>query len=187
MGTETAAHVELSTLEIASPNYIYGVKYQPTLPRQFQSIVDQLSIRREDFTFVDFGSGKGLALLLAAEAGFGRVIGIEFSPQLNAIAESNVLAFQRSTPRAGRIRCICGDAVSFAILDTPLICYFFNPFQEPVMRTVLGNIERSLAASPRPVYFVYRSARLADLIDASPTWRREFELSPYIVWRAQPG
>src|SRR5713226_561215 len=41
-------------------------------------------------TFVDLGCGKGRALILAHEAGFRNLIGVEMSPKLAAAARSNL-------------------------------------------------------------------------------------------------
>jgi hypothetical protein len=57
----------LSDLNIPSPNRIYGKDYSGVAPERFLAILSSLNLRFEDFTFIDFGSGKGRALLLASE------------------------------------------------------------------------------------------------------------------------
>jgi tRNA G46 methylase TrmB len=47
-------------------------------------MVSRLNISFEDFTFFDFGSGKGRALHLASEFPFKNIIGVEFSSKLHA-------------------------------------------------------------------------------------------------------
>jgi predicted RNA methylase len=42
------------------------------------------------FSFVDFGSGKGRVLLVASHYPFREVVGVEFSPELQKIAEGNI-------------------------------------------------------------------------------------------------
>ncbi|MBZ5489392.1 MAG: class I SAM-dependent methyltransferase [Acidobacteriia bacterium] len=44
----------------------------------------------QDFTFIDLGSGKGRALLMAAQYGFKRIIGVEFMPELHRVAQENI-------------------------------------------------------------------------------------------------
>jgi hypothetical protein len=56
----------LSDLDIPSPNWIEGNDYLPIEPERFKRVLASLDITFEDFTFVDFGSGKGRALLLAS-------------------------------------------------------------------------------------------------------------------------
>ena len=58
--------------------------------------------RRHD-VFLDLGAGKGRMLLAASRYPFRRVIGVELSDRLAAIARSNVAAF-RLRARSGRGR-----------------------------------------------------------------------------------
>ena len=52
-------------------------------PARFRKVLASLQIAFHDYTFIDFGSGKGRALLLASEFPFKRIIGLEFSPELH--------------------------------------------------------------------------------------------------------
>jgi len=123
-------------------------EYQPIEPEIFREIFRQLEIEFERFTFVDIGSGKGRALLLAAEYRFRRIVGIELLPELHEIATGNVA-------HDGRIELICGDAAGFAFPRDPLIVYFFNPLPETGLREVLRNLEVSVRELPRLVYVIY--------------------------------
>lgn len=69
----------LSDLDIPSPNWIYGRNYAGIEPERFFAILESMSIPFEEFVFIDFGSGKGRALLMASEYPFKKIIGIEFS------------------------------------------------------------------------------------------------------------
>jgi hypothetical protein len=123
-------------------------EYQPIEPEIFREILRQLEIEFARFTFVDIGSGKGRALLLAAECPFRRIIGIELLPELHEIAVGNVA-------HDGRIELICGDAAGFGFPLEPLVVYFFNPLPETGLREVMRNLEGSVREGPRPVYVIY--------------------------------
>lgn len=123
-------------------------EYQPIEPEIFREIFGQLDIEYERFTFVDIGSGKGRALLLAAEYPFRRIVGVELLGELHQIAVGNVA-------HDGRIELICGDAAQFSFPREPLVVYFFNPLPETGLREVVRNLERSVRESPRQVYVVY--------------------------------
>src|SRR6266545_6853727 len=45
--------------------------YQPVHPGAFREFLGHLPADRQEMTFVDYGSGRGRALFLAAEHGFG--------------------------------------------------------------------------------------------------------------------
>jgi hypothetical protein len=80
----------LSDLDIPSPNWFDANDYAAIEPLRFKRVLAKLNIAFEDYTFVDYGSGKGRALLLASEFPFKRIIGLEFSPELHSIAEDNI-------------------------------------------------------------------------------------------------
>jgi hypothetical protein len=44
----------------------------------------------QDFTFIDLGSGKGRVLLMASDYPFKRIIGVEFMPELQRVAQENI-------------------------------------------------------------------------------------------------
>lgn len=123
-------------------------EYQPIEVEIFREMFAQLDIQFERFTFVDIGSGKGRALLLAAEYPFRRIVGVELLPELHAIAEENVA-------QDARIELECGDAAQFVFPAEPLVVYFFHPLPEPGFRDVVGNLQTSIRELPRPVYVVY--------------------------------
>ena len=123
-------------------------EYQPIEPEIFREIFGQLEIEYERFTFVDIGSGKGRALLLAAEYPFRRIVGVELLPDLHEIAAGNVA-------HDGRIELIRGDAAEFAFPLEPLVVYFFNPLPEMGLREVVKNLGGSVRESPRTVYVIY--------------------------------
>ena len=72
----------LSDLNIPSSNWIDGTDYTAIEATRFKRVLAGFDIAFEDYTFVDFGSGKGRALLLASEYPFKRILGLEFSPEL---------------------------------------------------------------------------------------------------------
>jgi SAM-dependent methyltransferase len=131
--------------------------YQPIEPQLFREIMASLEIDFSQFTFIDIGSGKGRALLLAAEYSFRRVIGIELLPELNSVAEENIRKFLREKRACREIQTLCGDATEFALPDEPLLVFLFNPLPEAGLRGLVGNIEASLRDNPRPAHVIYAS------------------------------
>src|SRR5690348_1552657 len=61
----TSGITQLKHLEFDSPNRTKGHRYEGVPIGQFRRVLDQLDIRFEDYTFIDYGSGKGRALFLA--------------------------------------------------------------------------------------------------------------------------
>ena len=71
--------------------------------------------------FIDFGSGKGRALLLASELPFKKIVGIEFSPPLHEIARANWRNYLSATQRCKAVELLCLDVVEYAIPPEPAV------------------------------------------------------------------
>ena len=162
-GIDTARIVSLDDLTIASGPRDSGFIYVPTGERVFSAFVGMLPGEPAGYTFVDLGSGKGRTLILAAEAGFPRAVGVEFAAELHAAAEDNVARWAARHPTSGvEIDCVEGDAGAFSPPPGPLVIYLHNPFAEDVMERVLANVRASLAAAPREIWFWYLQLRRED-------------------------
>lgn len=149
-GTDTARQVRLEGLVVRGGNREYGVHYQPSEPDKVRQTLQDLDADLEAATFVDIGSGKGRVVLVASTLPFARVVGVEFSEELDLIARENLRRFPAAEQRAGAVDLLCMDAVEFEFPATPLVLYLYNPFREPVMEAVLANLRDSLTARPRP-------------------------------------
>ena len=77
----------------------FNSAYQPIEAEIFREMMNRLAIDFSRLTFIDIGSGKGRALLLASEYPFRRIIGIELLPDLNRIAQENIRAYSASQGR----------------------------------------------------------------------------------------
>jgi SAM-dependent methyltransferase len=140
-GTETRGIRDIASLDIvSSPAARYAVRYDPSGADWVRVRLEDLHIDQSDFAFVDFGSGKGRVLLVAAAFPFKEVIGIEFSRELHEIALQNIARFPPGAIRAGAVRSICGDAASVEMPRSDLVCYFYNPFGAPVMKAVAARL-----------------------------------------------
>jgi SAM-dependent methyltransferase len=139
--------------------------YEPTTPERFARVVRELRVDPAQFTFLDLGCGKGLTLLLAARLGFRRVVGVELSPRLAAIARRNVA-------RAGvAAEVVQGDALAYELPAEPLVLYLYSAFPEEHMRRLAATVERSLREHPRPLRIAYLVPKHASALDAIPLER----------------
>jgi hypothetical protein len=174
----------LSDLRIASPNWIYGTNYTGSEPSRFLAALSALKIHFEGFVFVDFGSGKERALLMASEFPFKRVMGIEFSSELHAIAKRNISQYVTATQKCKCLESVCVDFTEFQLPSEPCVLYFYDPCEDPMLAKVLGNIRYSLEANPRPLYLIYVAPRNETLLESCGFLRRltrseEYRFSVY--------
>ena len=154
-GVETTKRVHLSDLQIDSPNWSYAEGYWPTPPSVFTDALLGLNLRFEDFTFIDLGSGKGRVLLMASDYPFREIIGVEFSPELRAIAEQNILNYRNPSQACKNIHTYCTDFTLFEFPDGPLFVFLYNPSSEGITTKLAENLARSLREKPRPLWVLY--------------------------------
>ncbi|MGA2356005.1 MAG: class I SAM-dependent methyltransferase [Terriglobales bacterium] len=145
----------LSDLDIPGPNWIDGNDYLAISPERFECVMANFDIAFDDFTFIDFGSGKGRALLLASDYPFKRIIGLEFSPELHRTAEENIRRYRSPAQTCSDIQSVNTDFVDYALPPEASVLFFFHPCRIRVLAMALAGIERSLLASPRPLYVAY--------------------------------
>jgi hypothetical protein len=158
-GVETEGDLDgwtyLSDLDISSPNWISGNNYLAIEPERFSLILSTLPIAFEEFVFIDFGSGKGRALLMASEMPFKRIVGVEFSKKLHSTAEQNFARYQSPTQKCKRLASVCMDFIDFELPAEPAVLFFFDPCDETILARVLEKVGKSLQASLRPIYLAY--------------------------------
>jgi SAM-dependent methyltransferase len=169
-GVDTATIREIGSLAIDSPNARHAVRYQPSDLDLARQVLAQLEIAFPRFTFVDYGCGKGMVLLLAAEFPFNRIIGVEFAPELVAIARRNI-AHYRGDLLCRDIEVVQADAAEFPPPPGPLVCYFYNPFGEPVMRQVVNRLEDRLRQDPAELFVIYLNPRHERVFNGSSLWK----------------
>lgn len=153
LGIDTARPVHYGDLEFGDES---GGFYQASnwvnllLLRQ---TLRQVGVTSGD-VFIDFGCGKGQVLALAARFPFGRVIGLDLSPSLIAIAQRNVDQI-RGRSRCRDIELVEQNALDYAIPDDLTIAYFYMPFPTSVFEQVVQHIDASLASHPRTFRIIY--------------------------------
>jgi SAM-dependent methyltransferase len=170
---------------------VYNNGYFAVAPSVFHAVMDamrdRLHVDYQRFSFVDVGSGKGRALLLASDYPFREVIGIELSPELDRVARTNIALYSGPRHRPPVIS-IQGDAAEFHWPPEPLVVYMWNAFTGPVMERVFRNLEASLAKLPRELYLVYIHPELESTLAGLPwlvkLWQDEVALSEedYAAW-----
>jgi len=162
---------------------LVGPGYQPCDPALFRETVEMLGADLRGFTFVDIGSGKGRAMLMAAEYPFRRVIGVELLPQLHEIAEANIRRLDPARRRSGELVSLRMDAADFEFPPEPLVVFLFNPLPEPALQRVLSRLMTSLEQRPHTVYVIYHNPVLEHVLSNDRRWQRVAGTMQYCVYR----
>jgi SAM-dependent methyltransferase len=161
--------------------------YQPTEPALFREMLDRLieanpKIDFREFTFVDIGSGKGRALLMAADYPFRRVVGIELLPRLHRVAKENVGKYKSNSQQCFRIDCVLGDACDFPFPPEPTVLYLFNPLPGSGLAKMISNLEGSLREHPRPVFVLYHNPLLEAVLTRSTVLQKIAGTQQYSIF-----
>jgi SAM-dependent methyltransferase len=148
-GVSTAGEVPDQALGLGTAEHH---AYVATDYEMLRTAIESVQIGPED-VFVDIGSGKGRAVLLAAEHPFQRVMGVEISPILHEAARRNVARARGLT--CSNIELVQADATTWRVPHDATVLFLFNPFDGDVLARVCDNIRRSLADAPRRITIIY--------------------------------
>lgn len=154
-GTDTSGMVPTRDLDIADT----AVKWQSNLylgspARVTRHIIASLAIDEREFTFIDYGSGKGRALFVAAEKPFRQVIGVEISAALHAAATANLTRYS-GPPLASPITLWCGNALDYELPPGNLVLHMYHPVGPDVLRQLLTHICTTAGPEPRRILIPY--------------------------------
>ena len=163
-GTDTARRIPRNEIATNSENLVHCVNYGASKELPFRALMRRLKLPK-DGVFVDLGSGKGRALMLAAKYGFQKVIGIEFSGALCATARENVRKFLLKCPARSRIEIIESDVTKYQLSDEETVFFMLDPFNAPVLTEMMKNIRASVERKPRPIWLIYSVPREQHIID----------------------
>jgi cyclopropane fatty-acyl-phospholipid synthase-like methyltransferase len=142
--------------------------YTPTDYRSFHRVLRHIDVREQD-VFLDYGSGLGRVLLMAAQYPFRRVLGVELSTQLNERARRNV-ACCRGKLCCRYIEVIQADATLFVPPSDVSVMYLYSPFGPTVLPKVLDNIHQSLEACPRELLVICKNPKYFEIEATRRNW-----------------
>jgi SAM-dependent methyltransferase len=134
------------------------VRYEPVDLLPWRRLHATMPIARSSATFVDLGAGRGRAVVLAAEMGFRRVVGVELDAQLVQEARENIRRWRsRRTPRrpGQEVVIVQGDAARYRPPGGPLVIWLFNPFGPTTLRLVLRRLCDARRTTADPVFLAY--------------------------------
>src|SRR5205085_4058663 len=121
--------------------------------------LNALPVEPAEYVFVDLGSGKGRAVVMAARLGFREVIGVEVSERLHRIAKRNIAEIQTAPARENtaqpRFNLTRADAATYSIPAGRTLVYLYNPFGPPTLKEVAKRVAEAASASGPEFFVVY--------------------------------
>jgi hypothetical protein len=179
-GTQTYGRIDVPVSEDKANPTVWG--YSAINHDFFREILQSIPEPLDAYTFVDIGSGKGAAVLMASEFPFKHLVGVELNSELVDDARRNVQKYNTTTGKALAPQWYEGDYFQWIAPQQPCVFFFNNPFPPELTLTAIKHLEKLLAASPFPALMVFRKAPKAsgDYLHHSAFWT-PLRLAPY--WR----
>lgn len=172
-GTDTGGMVPTRDLDIDDEDTRWQSNlYLGSPARVTRHIIHSLDIDPADYSFIDYGSGKGRALFVAAEFPFRRVIGVEISRRLHEAATANLTRYRGEL--RSEISLWCGNALDYPLPAGNLILHMYHPFGPDVLGQMLDHIAVQSAGQTRRILVPYLfSIGVAKMVfRAHPAYRR---------------
>jgi hypothetical protein len=159
--------------------------YVPIRPKSIRRALRNLPVKDcRDYTFIDFGSGKGRAVLMAAKHGFRKLRAIELRKELHEQACSNFCRCRNLD--SCNMESININAAEYEFPNQKLVLFFFNPFGRQVMEAVLENLGASLDCHFRDVWVILQDSTCSYLADKTLQLRFESAQNQHRIYRSVP-
>jgi hypothetical protein len=149
-GVSTSEFVYLEDLGLAPEHRVW---HDPSDWIGLRRALGRLGVGPDD-VFVDYGSGLGRAVLVAASLPFRRVIGVEVSEEMTQRARENV-GRNRQRLRAKDVELVSADALEWEVPPDLTVAYLYCPFTDEIFDGVMQRLFDSVDRHPRPLRIVY--------------------------------
>jgi cyclopropane fatty-acyl-phospholipid synthase-like methyltransferase len=124
-----------------------------------------------DDVLLEAGCGKGRLVFIAARNyPFKRVIGLEFSPELVAIAQRNIDRNRRRL-RCKDVQLVIADAREWPIPDDVTVVTLYNSFTGEVFDRFIEQMLASVERRPRTIRLLYLNATQQRALEATGRFR----------------
>jgi SAM-dependent methyltransferase len=158
-GTDTADEIGLVETGVSGEQARAGNGvYRPLWEGAFHDALRTVGVAFDDYSFVDLGCGKGKLLMLASAYPFARIVGVEYSPGLLAIAQRNLTVFRTAEQKCHQLEAVLGDARHWRLPPGPVLVLIFNSFDPATTREVMRGIDAE-AKRDEPLFVLYVNVR----------------------------
>lgn len=153
-GCNFVTRIHHDYLEVAGE---HGEGYGCTTQKEIFPILDRCHcIPQEEDAIFDYGCGKGGALVSFLDYGFKRVGGVEYEPKIYEVLKENMDKLQLED----KVELLYGDAGELKEeLDEYSWFYFYNPFDEVVLKKCVENIADSYKRKKRKIHIIFFSPK----------------------------
>jgi hypothetical protein len=163
LGTDTCRIVPVERLDIEdAKRRAVARRSRPTPVYRVRRALMELRGRASEIeksVLVDYGCGAGRILLVALEAGFREVVGVDLSADEIKRCGRNLTHVERTRPIKFKWDLTHGDASQFQIPPEARVFFFYHPFDSiPTWEKILGRIRDVAEQAGEPVYVLEHSS-----------------------------
>jgi hypothetical protein len=155
---------DLSPVNTAHADLSYEYGASPRLVVDW--ILNAIKVDLTQYSFIDYGSGRGRVLLSAARKPFKCVRGIEFCRVLHEQAKRNIAGYPVRHLVCRDVQSVCCDALEYDLPGSNCVLYFYNPFEVELLDKVIRqSLEMARARQRRIIIIYYNSKHHQTLAD----------------------
>jgi hypothetical protein len=157
---ETAREEPLGEMGVAAHAITRGNSvYRVTWGSLIKRAMAQLDINPNRYSFIDYGSGKGKAMLMASDYPFKTIIGLEYAKRLHDIAAENCRTYRSPNQQCHSLQPVLGDVLDHTPPPGPIVCFMCNPFDEETLRAVFNSWRARYEGGEREIRILYLNMR----------------------------
>ena len=187
----TSKTVPLSLVRVPHQLRRTGHDYRPTPRLVFKWAMEMLPEDVARYAFVDYGAGRGRALLMASHYPFEKITGAEIGAELFDACLLNTAQYPRSLMKCRDVECEHLSAMRLEDPDQETVFFLNNPFNQVMLERVIGKVTRSYKQDPRRIYVICVDINERALFEETGIfhevaipWRQRLKLaalSPYSI------
>ncbi len=150
--------------------------YRVTWGWLIKKAMARLDIDPQRYSFLDYGSGKGKAMLMASDLPFKTIIGLEYAKRLHEIATENCRTYRSADQRCHSLQPILADVLDYIPPPGPIVCFMCNPFDETTLRAVFKNWRARYQKGEQEILILYLNMR--NIAESANVLREQVWLAP---------
>jgi hypothetical protein len=152
---EALGEMGVSTNAVGRGNSVYRVTWGWLI----EKALARVDIDPHRYIFIDYGSGKGKAMLMASGYPFKTIIGLEYARRLHEIATENCRTYRSVDQQCHSLQPILGDVLDYSPPPGPIVFFMCNPFDETTLRAVFNSWRMRYQSGEREVRILYLNMR----------------------------
>lgn len=162
-GINTVKPEKLEKLTIPQGNINKSSPYEAVSYFLLEKLLTAFRKFSDTDSIIDLGCGKGRVMAVAVYFGFSSVTGVDFAKELCEQAERNMEKVQQKIKNL-KWKVIFSDVLNYELQADDSTFFMFNPFEKEIVEQFLKKIEKSIAITPRTIWFLYASPLHADVL-----------------------